>query len=337
MKEGYISRKRKYYITCLLLSILLIALCIFEMCYGKTIYSLSYVIKVLQSGDNLEGAFTIRTLRFPRMLAGAFTGIAFGLSGNTFQKLLRNPLASPDIIGVTAGSSVAAVFGLLVLGISGAAVSIMAVVCGLAVTCFIYLFSGGIHSNDSRLILVGIGAQAFLNALISWMILKTSEYNVSAALRWLSGSLNDVGMERIPVLGIVILIAGTGIAILSRPLRIMQLGNEFSYSLGTKPEMTRILLMLCALFLTAFATAVSGPIASVAFLSGPISARLLKDNDGNMIASALIGAILVIVADLIGQYALPARYPVGVITGILGAPYLLLLLLRMNKKGTTES
>ena len=337
MRKAYLLRKRKYYLICAILMILVGGLCVFEMSYGKTIYPVPYVLRVLGSSERMDGDFTIRTLRFPRMLAGMLTGIAFGLSGNIFQKLLRNPLASPDIIGVTAGSSVAAVFGILVLGISGAAVSMMAVVSGLLVTCFIYLVSGGKHANDGRLILVGIGTQAFLNAIISWMILKTSEYNVSAALRWLSGSLNDVGTERLPVLALVILFAGTGIVLLSKQLRIMQLGEEFSYSLGIRPETVRILLMLCALLLTAFATAVSGPIASVAFLAGPIAGRITKDGDGNMVAAALVGAMLVLMADLAGQYAFPARYPVGVITGMMGAPYLLLLLLRMNKKGATES
>lgn len=333
MREGYLSRKRKYVFLCGILTLFMIGLCLFEMSYGKTVYSLSYVFKVLGSSESMAGDFTIRTLRFPRMLAGMLTGIAFGLAGNTFQKLLRNPLASPDIIGVTAGSSVAAVFGILVLGISGMMVSMMAVVSGLMVTCFIYLVSGGKHSDNGRLILVGIGAQAFLNAIISWMLLKTSEYNVSAALRWLNGSLNDVGMERIPILEIVILVAGFGIALGNRQLQIMQLGEEFSYSLGIKPQLIKILLMLCALLLTAFATAVSGPIASVAFLSGPIARRVTKDGGGNMVASALVGALLVLIADLVGQYALPARYPVGVITGVMGAPYLIILLLRMNKKG----
>ncbi|MCR5754948.1 MAG: iron ABC transporter permease [Acetatifactor sp.] len=342
MRKGYFFRRRKYVIICIILCLLVTCLCLFEMSYGKTTYSIPYIFKVLGSSQAMEGDFTIRTLRFPRVLAGLLTGMAFGMAGNTFQKLLRNPLASPDIIGVTSGASVAAVFGILVLGISGTAVSLMAVISGFAVTCFIYMASGGsrhngLHFNGGRLILIGIGVQAFLNAIISWMLLKTSEYNVAAALRWLSGNLNDVSMERIPILGFILAVAGTGILLLNRQLQVMQLGEEFSYSLGTKPETVRLLLMLCALFLTAFATAVSGPIASVAFLSGPIARRVTGDGRGNMMASAFTGAILVLLADIVGQYALPARYPVGVITGIMGAPYLLILLLRMNGKGVSES
>ena len=180
---------------------------------------------------------------------------------------------------------------------------------------------------------MGIGMQAFLNAVISWTLLKASEYDVPSAMRWLSGSLNGVKMENVPLLIGVLAIAGGGIMLLNQHLSVMQMGEEYAQTLGAHPSRTRLLLILCALCLTAFATASTGPIASVAFLSGPIADRLTGGGKGNMVSSALVGAVLVLAADLCGQYAFPARYPVGVITGILGAPYLLFLLLRMNKKG----
>lgn len=266
------------------------------------------------------------------MLIGLLTGMAFGMAGNTFQKLLRNSLASPDIIGVTSGASAAAVFGILVLGLSGMVVSIMAVVAGMLVAAMIYAAASGKGFSNGRLILVGIGAQAFLNALISWMLLKASEYDVASALRWLSGSLNGVKIESVPPLAMVVLLAGTGILVLNRRLQIMQLGDDFSKTLGVHPGMVRIALIMLALCLTAFSTAVTGPIASVAFLSGPIADQLTGGGRSNMLSSALVGAALVLGSDLIGQYAFASRYPVGVITGILGAPYLLYLLLNMNRK-----
>lgn len=289
--SGYYKRKKRYWFTaCILLSLVILLACIM-MVYGNTIYMPGTVLEVLKGNETKGAAFTIKTLRLPRMLAAIFCGAAFGLAGNTFQKLLGNPLASPDIIGVTSGASVAAVFGILVLKWNGNIVSILAVLSGLFVSSAIYYFAQGDGFSNGKLILTGIGMQAFLNALISWMLLKASEYDVSSALRWLSGSLNGVSMDQVPRLG----------------------------------------LILCALLLIAFATSVTGPIASVAFLAGPIAARISGSGKSNLMTSALTGCVLVMVSDLVGQYAFPSRYPVGVVTGILGAPYLIYLLIRMNR------
>ena len=127
IKQGYYKRKIRLISVTTLLAVLTISLCLMMLLYGNTNYSLDVVIKVL-SGEKIKGAtFAIGTLRLPRMLSGLLVGIAFGIAGNTFQTMLRNPLASPDIIGVTSGSSVAAVFCILVLGMSGTTVSIIAV------------------------------------------------------------------------------------------------------------------------------------------------------------------------------------------------------------------
>lgn len=333
VKNGYKKRQRQYVLLVLILLAMLLAAASFSMLYGNTIYSPEDIVRVLL-GDNIKGAtFTIRTLRFPRMLAGILCGAAFGMAGNTFQKLLGNPLASPDIIGVTSGSSLAAVFGILILHLDGTIVQVMAVISGIAVAVFIYFMSGGAFSNG-KLILIGIGAQAFLNALISWLLLKASEYDVANALRFLSGSLNGTDSKSIPALLAVVLAAGGILAALNRHLGILQLGGSYAELLGLNLSKTRLLLILGALFLTAFATAQSGPIASVAFLAGPIASRIARNGQTNLLLSAIVGSLLVICADLIGQYAFSVRYPVGVITGILGAPYLLYLLIRYNRKGS---
>lgn len=291
------------------------------------------VLRVLSGTDAGGAAFTIRTLRFPRMLTAILCGMAFGLSGNTFQQLLGNPLASPDIIGVTSGASVAAVFGILILKLDYGIVAVMAVFSGLLVSALIYFLSHKNGFSNTRLILTGIGMQAFLNSIISWMLLKASEYDVASALRWLSGSLNGVKMDTVPALAAVVFTAGLGILLLSRHLLILQLGEAHAVTLGIPVSITRLLLILLALVLTAFAASVTGPIASVAFLSGPIAARISGRGRSSMLAASLTGSILILISDLVGQFTLPSRYPVGVITGILGAPYLLFLLLRINHKG----
>jgi iron complex transport system permease protein len=267
------------------------------------------------------------------LIVGGLAGFAFGISGYTFQSLLRNPLASPDIIGVTAGSSAAAVFCILILGISGTAASVFAVVAGLVVTGLILLLSGKGKSFSSRMILIGIGFQAILNALISWMLLIGSEYDVGTALRWLRGSLNSVQMSDVPVTLVVTVIASGLLFVCNRYLRMMQLGDEYAKALGVPLTATRVCCMVCALILSAVATAATGPVASVAFLSGPIAQRVLRNSSGTMVLSGLVGTILVYASELVSKNVFTTSYPVGVITGLLGAPYLLFLLLNLNKKG----
>lgn len=335
ISAGHRKRQKRYWITVCILVLIMLGLACISMIYGNTIYSPRTIIQVLM-GEEVKGAtFTIKTLRLPRTLAGIFCGFAFGMAGNTFQKLLGNPLASPDIIGVTAGSSVAAVYGILFLHLRGSAISAMAVGCGLLVAAGIYIISGSgsFGFSNSRLILTGIGAQTFLNALVSWMLLKASEYDVSSALRWLSGSLNGVRLESIPRLIAVVVIASIALGALNRHLGILQLGQGHSITLGLNLVRTRLALILFSLLLIAFATAVSGPIASVAFLSGPIASRISGEGKPNMLSSGLMGTVLVMSADLVAQYAFPVRYPVGVLTGILGAPYLIYLLISYNRKG----
>lgn len=330
---GYLKRQRRYILTTGILLLLTLSLAAVMMLYGNTIYSPETVLRVLSGTDAGGAAFTIRTLRFPRMLTAILCGMAFGLSGNTFQQLLGNPLASPDIIGVTSGASVAAVFGILILKLDYGIVAVMAVFSGLLVSALIYFLSHKNSFSNTRLILTGIGMQAFLNSIISWMLLKASEYDVASALRWLSGSLNGVKMDTVPALAAVVFTAGLGILLLSRHLLILQLGEAHAVTLGIPVSITRLLLILLALVLTAFAASVTGPIASVAFLSGPIAARISGRGRSSMLAASLTGSILILISDLVGQFTLPSRYPVGVITGILGAPYLLFLLLRINHKG----
>ena len=319
VQQGFAQRHRRSVLAAAVLIILSVVLACLVMTCGNTYYSLAEVWNILTSEGTKGAAFTIKTLRLPKMLVGILAGIAFGVSGNTFQTLLRNPLASPDIIGVTSGASAAAVFCILMLKWSGGIVSLVAVLAGLFVAALIYLLARDRHGySGSRMILIGIGMQAMLNA---------------TALRWLRGSLNGVQMSDVPVLSITVLVGGFILIVLNRSLQVMQLGEEYPITLGAPVQRVRLGSILCALLLTAVATSITGPIASVAFLSGPIASRIVGKGRTNLLASALVGVVLILASELVGQNLFAVRYPVGVITGILGAPYLLLLLLQINKKG----
>ncbi len=333
IRDGYRKRQTRRNTVSWLLTALVLCLCGLMLIKGNTDYPLATVFKVLW-GDNIKGAtYAISTLRLPRMLTGLLSGIAFGMAGNTFQTMLRNPLASPDIIGITTGSSAAAVFCIMMLGLGQNAVSVISLVAGLAVALFVYALSQGGRFSGGRLILIGIGVQAMLGAFVSFLLLKGAEYDVANALRWMRGSLNGARMESVPVLLAVVTVCCLLIILLTKHLQILELGEEAATTLGIRTNATRLMLMLLSVLLTAFATAATGPIAFISFLSGPIAAKLTGTGHASPIPAGLMGATLVLGADLIGQFAFATRYPVGVITGILGAPYLIFLLIRINRKG----
>jgi len=285
-------------------------------------------------GQDVAGAtFTVGRLRLPRAVLAIVVGLSFGLAGVTFQTMLRNPLASPDIIGISSGASGAAAFAIVILGLSGTMVSIFAIVAGLAVTLVIYVLSTSSGSAGTRLILIGIGVAAMLEALTQYVLSQAGQWELQEALRWLTGSLNGSTWDQVWPTLIALALLGPLLLSRSRDLDAMRLGEDAAAALGVRVDRTRLIVVIAAVGLVAFATAAAGPIAFVAFLSGPIAARIVGPHGSMLIPSALVGALLVLVADLVGQNFLGLRYPVGVVTGVLGAPYLVYLIVRTNRAG----
>ncbi|MEK0316612.1 FecCD family ABC transporter permease [Cohnella sp. 56] len=330
---GRRHRRRRWALVTGLLTLLAVVLCCLMLLLGHTIYPVKEVIRAL-TGEQLKGVtFAVHTIRLPRMLAGLFAGFAFGVAGYTFQTMLRNPLANPNVIGITSGSSAAAVFCITVLHASGAIISAASVITGLATVLVIYVLSRGSSFSIGRLIIVGIGIQAMLDAVISYLLLVSAEQDVPAAVRWLTGSLNGSTLQQLPPLVITVLLCVPVAIIFGRHLGILELGEQAASSLGVSTDRTRIVLIVSSVFMIAIATATTGPIAFVSFLAGPIAKRLVGVGFSNVIPAGLVGVNLVLASDLIGQFAFAYRFPVGIITGLLGAPYLIFLLIRMNRKG----
>lgn len=293
------------------------------------------VLRVLAGHDVPGASFTVGRLRLPRAVLSILAGLCFGLGGAASQTLLRSPLASPDIIGISAGSSAAAVFAIVVLAWTGPAVSVLAVACGLGTALAIYLLAwrGGVAGT--RLILVGIGISAMLQSVTSYILLQAPEWSLQEALRWLTGSVNGARLaDAVPLLTALLLFGGLLLS-QSRNLQAMRLGDDKAAALGVRLARSRLLVIVAVVGLVAVATAIAGPIAFVAFLSGPIAARLSAPGRPILIPAALIGAALVLLGDYAGQFLLPGRYPVGVVTGALGAPYLIYLIIRVNRAGGT--
>ncbi len=284
------------------------------------------VINHLTDGEKIPGAsFIVMEHKLPRAVVGTMIGIAFGLAGALFQTMLRNPLASPDIIGISYGASAAAVTAIVIFGASGAVVS-----RGTGAGA-----GGGSRGNaaGNRLILAGVGIAAALHAVVNFLMTRADIRIAADALIWLNGSLNSATWDRAGVLTVSLLILVPAVVALAGPLRILELGDDAAAGLGIRVNATR--LGLTAVGLAAVATAAAGPVAFVAFLAGPIARRIVRKP--SLPASALTGALIVLAADFFASNIAPlvldgTVLPVGVITGALGAPFLLWLLLTSNRK-----
>lgn len=331
-EAGHRRRKRREAVFLCIMVFLWCLLAAFLLVYGDRVYSFAVVLKVLTGGTVKGASYAIRTIRLPRVLVGTFAGFAFGAAGNTFQKILRNPLASPDVMGITSGASAAAVFTMMVLGWSGISVSAAAMLGGILTASVILFLSQKNTFSVNRMILTGIGIQAMLQALINYIILKTSDYNIADALRWLSGSLNGSRMSDLTVFSVIVILCTAVLLIRENDLKILGLGEELPVTLGLNTVLSRRMLIYCAVVLCAGTTAVTGPLSSVAFMSGHIAAKVLKTGGIGTVHAGMTGALLVLLSEAVGQFAFATRYPVGVITGIIGAPYLIWLLTKLNQK-----
>ncbi|WP_243659294.1 FecCD family ABC transporter permease [Tamaricihabitans halophyticus] len=308
-----------------------VVLAALSLMVGRTFYPPGEILRVVL-GEEVPGAsFTVGRLRLPRTALAVVAGFSFGLAGVTFQTMLRNPLASPDIIGISSGASAAATFAIVMLSLDGAGVSVFAVVSGLVVALLVYLLSyrGGVAGT--RLILVGIGLAAMFKSATSYFLSRASEWDHQEAMRWLTGSLNGATWSGTVPVAVALVVLVPLLLGQSRNLNQLALGDDTASALGVRVERTRLITIVAAVVLIAFATAAAGPVAFVAFLSGPIAARVVGPTGSLLLPAAFVGVVLVLVADLVGQYATGTRYPVGVVTGVLGAPYLIYLIISTNR------
>jgi len=281
----------------------------------------------LAGGGEGSGDFRIGTLRLPRLLLGGLVGIAFGIAGALFQSVLGNSLASPDILGVSGGGSLAAAFAIIVLGLSGPVVGLAAFLGAATVAAAIYLLAWRSGVAGYRFVLIGVGIAFAINAGIGYLLTRSDVTDVRSALVWMVGSIGTPRWTQVFTLAVIVAGLIPLVVIACRGLRALQLGDELAGGLGVRVEPARLLTLGVAVALAAGATAFAGPVAFVAFVSAPIARRLLPGGGLAIGASALVGALVVLGAELVSQHLIPSlELPVGIITGAVGAPYLLWLL-----------
>lgn len=326
-------------ITVALLAMVFVLLCV-NVGRGEFPIPVQTVIEVLFGGGTKVERFVVMDLRLPRGLVALLTGTALGISGAITQSILRNPLASPDILGITAGAGAAAVT-LIVLGGSSfvgafAVVGIPAAALAGAITtaAVIYLLAwrGGVQGY--RVVLIGIGANALLIALIQWLLISADINVVSRAQVWLNGSLAGSDWSQVWPLAVGVGTLGVAAVVASFTLGALRLGDDTARALGIRLQTGQAVLLLCAVALAAVATAAVGPIGFVALAAPQLALRLLRTPGPPVIASGLVGAALILGSDVIGRTLFPVEIPAGIVTAALGGPFLLYLLVRNNRKVT---
>ncbi|MFY1692959.1 FecCD family ABC transporter permease [Plantactinospora sp. WMMB782] len=299
----------------------------------------SDILAVLSGGPGTtrRSSYVILHLRLPRALGAIAVGAAFGLAGAIVQRVVRNPLASPDIIGINAGAGTVAVFLVVIVAARPATVALGALTGALATAVAIYLLSRRRGVTGYRLVLVGIGITAMLTSVTAYLLNTANVYTAEQAAVWLSGSLAGRSWGHVlPVVLAVAVLLPVALR-LAASLRALELGDDLALALGTRAEPARVGLLATAVVLAAVATAAAGPIAFVALAAPQLARRLVRERGLALVTSAAVGAALLGCADLAARRVLaPTELPVGVLTTVLGAPLLVWLLARANRVGRTE-
>ncbi|PZT69843.1 hypothetical protein DN402_27165 [Streptomyces sp. SW4] len=292
------------------------------------------VLKSLVGDGNAGQEFIIQELRLPRVLVGLLVGASLGLGGALFQAISRNPLGSPDVLGLGQGATAGALVMIVLFSGTTTQVTVGALVGGLATGLGIYLLAWKRGVHGYRLVLVGIGMSAIVTAVNGYLLTKSDIVDASRAVVWMTGSLNGRDWQQVwPLLGLcavlVPLVLGN-----ARGLRMLEMGDDISYALGVRVERVRMLLLVAAVLLTAAATAAAGPVSFVALTAPQLARRLTRSPGPNLVPALCMGAALLVTADWISQRAFGAdQLPVGVVTGVLGGVYLLWLLVTERRAG----
>jgi iron complex transport system permease protein len=299
---------------------------------GSTYLSPIEVIQSLLGNGSDDNNHIIYSLRLPRMIVAFMIGVALGIAGAILQGMVRNPLASPDIIGVTGGASFGAVLYLFLFSATiGVKYLPFAAISGaLVVSLIIYLLAWKNGVSTIRLVLVGIGMATLMSSATSFMIVMSPSYTASDAYIWLTGSVYASSWDQvqtlIPWLAICIPIA----IYFSKSLNVQELGDDIATSLGSSVQKERFILLLTSVVLVGAAASIAGAVSFVGLIAPHISRKLVGRLFGSLLpASALMGGIIVLLADIIARTAFqPYDVPCGVFTAAIGAPFFIYLLYR---------
>jgi len=302
--------------------------------HGAVDISLAAVIDALGGDGDPTAVAIVRDLRLPRVILGALVGAGLGGSGAALQGALRNPLAEPYLLGVSGGAAVGAVMA-FAWGVTSDAVITLAAFLGGIAAVFVALGvarAGGrsVRADVRTLLIAGVIVGAFANAAIMVALASAEPNTVRGALWWMMGSAADATWARVAWLSVSVFAAGGGLIYWAREIDVLSLGEDTAASLGVDAERAGRRVFLLAALLAAATVAAAGLIGFVGLVVPHIARRLgLRAHRPLVVAAALIGATLVVAADLAARtVAAPTELPLGAITALLGVPFFLVQLRR---------
>ncbi len=308
--------------------------------FGSTWIPLETVAHVLLGGGEKTEKLVVLQLRLPRVAAAALAGGSMAYAGYLLQRITRNALASPGVLGVVDGAALGVVLFMALfsgesnsLTVSVAWQPLAAATGAVAAICLVFLLSGRQASSAVRLLLFGIAVAAVCKALTTIFMLIGPIYQASQAARWLAGAVNTINWSEIQLMLVVLVPVGLVAAFAARQLPPADLDDTSSRSVGLNLPVYRIFIFFLAALLTAGAVAFAGGVSFIGLMA-PHLARLLvgRARAAGIIVSILLGAIILIGADLLVRVAFaPLEVPAGTVTAVIGAPYFLFLLMRKDK------
>ncbi|WP_328841109.1 FecCD family ABC transporter permease [Streptomyces europaeiscabiei] len=306
-----------------------------ETSVGDIDLPLTDVLKALVGTGDPGTELIVHELRLPRALAGLLVGIAFGISGALLQTVTLNPLASPDMMGITQGAGAVVVAGIVLGWDGGLSTQALGLLGALTAGLLVYVLAWKRGTTGYRIVLVGIGIAWICTSITDYLLARGQRFQAQAALGWLVGNLNGRTWEQIGPLAITMAVLVPPAILLGRQIRVLQLGDDVAKGLGTRVHIVRVAVLLISVGLVAFGTATAGPVAFVALAAPQVAQRLAGTPFPPPVAAGLTGAVMVLVSDLAARKIIPdTELPVGIVTGVLGAPVLLWLLIRANRAGS---
>lgn len=321
-------------LVCCLLALVGIALCLIHIGTGTLNFTPSQVLhSLIGNSNNPTADRVISHIRLPRLVTALFVGSALGMAGSIFQSISRNALGSPDIIGFTTGAATGAIVQIILFNAGPMETSLAAVLSGIGTAIIVFLLSIKKRSTGGyRLILIGIGVGAVLSGVNTVLLVAGDLDQAASAQLWLAGSLNTRTWAHAisAVVGFVVITPVTLFYV--RRVNLLEMGDDAASQLGISIERTRLIMVIAAVGLTAIATAAAGPIAFIALAAPQLVRRLTGSPELPLISGAMMGAVLLLSADLVSQHIpFSIKMPIGLTTGLLGGGYLLWLLSRSKK------
>lgn len=319
---------------CLALWAAIVLLAVYAVSSGSAqISPVEALAALFGQGDDYT-SMVVLDWRAPRILMAVLLGACLAMSGSIFQNLTGNPLGSPDVIGFQTGSYTGALVVMLLLGGGSLETMAGALAGGVATAFLVFLLSSKRGAvRGVRLIIVGIAVSAMLASINVWILLTATVEDAIMASLWGAGNLSGVSWASFAVAFggvIVFLIAAMA---LGRPMRLMQIGMPFATALGQSVRTVQVAAIVVGVGLTALATATVGPISFIALAAPQIARRLVRSDGLALGPTAAVGALLLLVADVVAQRIYPdSPLPVGIVTVSIGGLYFLWLILREGKK-----